>query len=226
MMSDTEPENVVPEPNVEVDETPDEREAKELREALENEESELVRTGAMPYIDGLDDAIVDGEFIVPVGERVIIERIITIGSKTSWLDTKVYIVREIDLETGILHLNEPEMRQSAMSNYITGPKRGCRFKVADKKTRLSGRGRAKEPKESTKRATPVKSSTTSRPGSRRVYSTREVIHTRLKGMAFVAPETTKAVPGDRVEVTPPTEGRVNVVHLDGWTEVWLECKDM
>jgi hypothetical protein len=186
-----------------------------------------------PYIERLEDAIDYGEFGLPTfkvqpGGDIVIERYIISGGERVWLDTKIYEVIKVDHSTGDLRLYDNEWQHCAMSNFKTGvEKYGYRFKIAPKKGKLRKRSKvisddaklkaAGERKSSGKRGNP------GRPGLRRVYNTKGVIHTRLKGHAF-GPGTsaTQACDGDRLEVSPPDNSAcVKVTHpTAGWTETW------
>ena len=113
---------------------------------LDNEAKERARLAQKPIIDHLEDAIENDEdgvpvFTVPPGEKVIIERFRSILPGNSWLDTKVYTVETIDGVTGNLMLWDDEGKCHAMSNYLTAPKRGYRFKVPPAKGGLVIQGR-------------------------------------------------------------------------------------
>lgn len=216
------PELVVP--TVTMEETATEREANELREAMEAETRERDRDKSKPFIDHLDDAIVDGKFVVDVGEKVVIERYYHVGEIAKWLDTRSYIVQHVDHETGRLKLFDHDVRQCAMSNFIDGPKRGYRFKIPTKHTRLRGRGKSKPKKAKVEKTGPKRGrGNPGKPGMRRIYDTKKLgICTRLKGVAYIAPEGTKATAGEKLEVSAPKDGKVTVTHPDGWTEFWEE----
>jgi hypothetical protein len=92
-----------------------------------------VLPSAKPDISHLEDAIwSDGTttvFIPQPGDRVVIERPSSLSPGNHWLDTKIYVVQDINDETGVLKLWDPELLQFAMSNFLTGPARGLVFKV-------------------------------------------------------------------------------------------------
>lgn len=113
---------------------------------LDNEAKERARLASKPIIDNLEDAIEPDEdgvpvFTVPPGEKVIIERYRSILPGNAWLDTKVYTVETIDGVTGNLMLWDDDGKCHAMSNYLTAPKRGYRFKVPPTKGGLVIQGR-------------------------------------------------------------------------------------
>jgi hypothetical protein len=212
-------------PVIEVEETSVEREVKELQEVLDEEKKAIEHLASRPYIDHLDDAIVDGVFVVPVGSKVVIERYYEAKGKTFWLDTRSYDVVSVNPGNGDLRLFDNDVLQSASSNYIRGPERGYRFKVATKTTRLKGRGKSKPKKAKIEKTGPKRGrGNPGKPGVRRIYDVKKLgICTRLKGVAYVACEGTKAIAGDRLQVSAPAGGNVVITHPDlGWTETWKE----
>lgn len=113
---------------------PDVAEYDSISSILDSEAKERARLAQKPIIDHLEDAIElddDGVpvFTIPPGEKVIIERFRTVLKDPAWLDTKVYTVETIDGVTGNLMLWDDEGKCHSMSNYLTAPKRGYRFKV-------------------------------------------------------------------------------------------------
>lgn len=94
----------------------------------------------MPEIGHLKDAIVtspDGrpEVIVPPGGRIVIERRASVIDGAPWLDTKVYDVRGVDQEAGILKLWDPELHHHARENWFVGLSVGSRYKLPPAKGR-------------------------------------------------------------------------------------------
>jgi hypothetical protein len=88
----------------------------------------------MPNIDHLVDAVdVNHQgvasFMLPPGSRLVIERRSGLLQGRPWIDTKVYEVREIDQETGLLKLWNPEARHHARDNFKAGVKVGSKYKV-------------------------------------------------------------------------------------------------
>lgn len=94
----------------------------------------------MPKIDHLRDAIEinhagDPIFLLPVGSRLIIERRSGLLNGRPWIDTKVYEIREIDQDSGLLKLWDPETHHHARDNFKAGVKVGSRYKVPPMKGR-------------------------------------------------------------------------------------------
>lgn len=125
---------------------PEAPEYESISSILDNEAKEKARLAQKPIIDALEDAIESDEdgtpvFTVPPGEKVIIERYRSVLPGNAWLDTKVYTVETIDGVTGNLTLWDDEGKCFAMSNYLTAPPRGYRFKVPPAKGGLHIQGR-------------------------------------------------------------------------------------
>lgn len=115
------------------------------------EAKEKARTAAKPLIDHLEDAVTLDQFGNPVlnagvGDKIVIERIATILNHRPWLDTKTYVIQSVDGVTGDMSLFDPNICQSAMSNYITGMKQGYRFKLPNAKGVSIGQRRRGRPK--------------------------------------------------------------------------------
>lgn len=74
-----------------------------------------------PDISHLEDGTIEiPEGILPlfsIGEKIVIERYCSILVGKPWLDTKTYIVKDIDDESGYLKLWDPEFEQQAVSNF-------------------------------------------------------------------------------------------------------------
>jgi len=106
-----------------------------VNEPVKRDEEDVIELApsAKPDISHLEDAIwSDGEqtvFIPQPGDRVVIERPSTLSPGNHWLDTKIYVVQDINDDTGVLKLWDPELLQFAMSNFLTGPALGLVFKV-------------------------------------------------------------------------------------------------
>ncbi len=209
-----------------ITESSSEKETSKINEAIHAEFHSVERASKMPFIDHLKNAVTQDKegnlvFNRKCHEQIVIERTVTIGDQAMWLDTRVYEVREIDKKTGNVSLFDLGTRQSAQTNYIMGIERGYRFKIPKKKQRLS-RKRPTEKKVKTKQEKKTKKSG----GVRRIYDTRGIIHTRLKGLAFVPSNSegdseTRAKAGDRLQVTPGPKETVTITHPeDGWTETW------
>lgn len=114
--------------------------------------SEERRLSKKPSISHLADGVTkleDGT-ILPlfnVGERIIAERHLSILDDHRWLDTRIYIVTEIDDDLGIVHCQDEEQRHYACVGFKHPftkiklvPKRGNPWKVAivEKPRRLDG----------------------------------------------------------------------------------------
>lgn len=94
----------------------------------------------MPRIDHLPNAFTQGFDGKPqpnlsVGSRIVIERRASILDGNPWLDTRVYEIREIDQESCILKLWDPELRHHARDNYKIGFQVGSRYKIPPTKGR-------------------------------------------------------------------------------------------
>lgn len=123
------------------DEFSQETEVDQIKKAVFRENSRLREAARKPNIDDLVDAVVyldDGTpvFVPDIGEKVVIERHSIILPDWGWLDTKTYVVRFINHETGHLNLWDLEGRQLASSNFIDGTKKGYKFKLPPKNGRL------------------------------------------------------------------------------------------
>jgi hypothetical protein len=92
------------------------------------------------FIDDLPDAISEGAdgaplFLPAHKELVVIER----WYEGRWLGTSLYRIIRVDRTTGDMHLHDEDLQQAAQANYLTGPKRGWRFKLPITGLRLHGR---------------------------------------------------------------------------------------
>ena len=110
----------------------------EVDEITRAERLERAKASAKPLIDHLEDAVGKDQFgnpilLAKVGDKIIIERIATVLSHKPWLDTKTYVITNIDGVTGDLILMDTDIGQQAGSNYITGLKHGYRFKLPSSK---------------------------------------------------------------------------------------------
>lgn len=104
------------------------------------------------YIDDLEDAISYSDENTPVLNTdkhgyVVIER----WHVGRWLGTNMYKVTNIDLATGNVHLYDEDNMQSAMANFITGPRHGWRFKLPIKGLSLHKREPPPVPTEGTQK---------------------------------------------------------------------------
>lgn len=100
----------------------------------DDDDSQLVRPRDMPNIDHLVDAVELNHlgipiFLLPPGSRVVIERRSGLLQGRPWIDTKVYEVKEVDGDTGLLKLWDPEAHHHARDNFKAGVKVGSRYKV-------------------------------------------------------------------------------------------------
>lgn len=201
-------------------------------ETLTMQERMKRRLANKPYIDHLEDAVVMKDdkpfFTQEKGTRVIIERVATVLSGSPWLDTRSYIVQSVDQETGVLKLQDEEMRHASESNFITATAAGYRFKKPPGKGAPLPTKNKAAPKPAVTEA-PTKpskvASVSSKESERRVYSSRGIIHTRIKGIAYVPSSTTQAVDGMRLMMSL-TSGGLKVRSVDGWEENWVPSKDM
>lgn len=98
----------------------EEKEAAEEYESatLTPEQREQRRLSKKPKIDHLPDATacLDDGTVLPlfdVGDKIIAERHISFLNGNPWLDTRVYTVRSIDDEKGIVHCMDDELHHYA-----------------------------------------------------------------------------------------------------------------
>lgn len=206
-------------------ETADAAEINELDELTRQMARENRRLASRPDIDNLDDAVVfkDGKpvFLQAKNNRVIIERVSSCLSGSPWLDTRSYIVVDVDHQTGYLKLLDEEMRHHASSNFITGIQMGYRFKVPARGIKALPRKRRETVKATTEQPK-VETKPKAEKGDekeRRVYNTKGIIHTRIKGLAFRPSGETKATDGMRLLMSA-VGTNLKVRSLDGWEETW------
>lgn len=109
---------------------------------------------AKPDISRWEPAIVDGEFVVPTNEYLVIEHV-AVCLDRRWLDTRVYIVTRIDAASGDLHLYDPVRQQQALSNYKTGPGLGLDFRVPPPRRNPETLFTGKRPKKKKPKPVPV-----------------------------------------------------------------------
>jgi len=99
------------------------------------------RDARRPNIDHLADAFeinLEGRPMprFQVGEKIVLERRMTLLPGRPWLSTNTYVVEHIDQETGFMRLWSEEGQQFDLTNYITGIKKhGFCYKL------LGGRAR-------------------------------------------------------------------------------------
>jgi hypothetical protein len=109
---------------------------------LSPEEREQKRLSRKPVIDHLSDgvALLDDGTVLPLfdaGDRIVAERHTNCLTGSPWLDTRVYVVRSIDDELGIVHCTDEEMRHYACIGFRNpwtriklAPRRGNPFSVS------------------------------------------------------------------------------------------------
>jgi len=110
----------------------------EVDEVTRAARAEQTKLASKPIIDHLEDAVGKDQFgnpvlLAKVGDRIIIERYATLLSHKPWLDTKTYVITNVDGVTGDLVLMDTDLGQQAGSNYINGLKHGYRFKLPSRK---------------------------------------------------------------------------------------------
>lgn len=141
----------------ELEPAPDELLKNEIDETLAQEKSR-----SAPDIGTLADAIEigpDGKpmLMVAPGEKITIERWMTCpDGRKIWLDTDTYKLVSVNQETGNMTLLNEGVRNHAMSNFITGPARGYRFKLTDKHGNVGKRRRGRPKKHHWEFDEPVK----------------------------------------------------------------------
>lgn len=84
-----------------------------------------------PDISRLPAAIIDGVAVFCAGDRIVIERRASILRGNPYLDTRTYSVKSVNLETGDMVLWDVSLFQWARDNFITGPKLGQVYKLAN-----------------------------------------------------------------------------------------------
>lgn len=194
------------------------------QEIMLRDQRELARLASRPSIDHLADAVVDGKFVVPVGGRLVIDRLASILSGSPWLDTRCYTVRDVNQETGLLLLSEEETQGKAMSNFRTGIRAGYTFKTAPTKGSWVGKvATAPIPRKRSSgetKGTKGAASSADTGSYRRVYNAKGLIHTRVSGTAFAPNGETKAQSGDKL-MFKITGDKCNVTFKDGTRETWF-----
>jgi hypothetical protein len=216
-------------------ENPDREQLHDVINALERERK---RVANKPFIDHLVDAISikDGKphLLQTVGMRIIIERVASVLPNSPWLDTRSYIIRSIDSETGNLKLWDEELEHHASANFITSIALGYRFKIPALSKGHVVLKRKVEPQldnEGNVIVKPIKvaakvASSSTKEIERRIYATRGIVHTRNKGVAYVPEGESKATDGMRLTtLMVGTNLRVKST-TDGWEEVWVPSADL
>lgn len=144
----------------------------EVDEITRAEQLARAKISAKPLIDHLKDAVDHDEhgnviLLAKVGDKIVIERVASVLTHKPWLDTKTYIITNIDRLTGDLILLDNDLHQQAGSNYIVGIERGYRFKLPTSKGMSIGkrkRGRPrKNPTDAPELAKPVQLGTNGLP---------------------------------------------------------------
>lgn len=123
----------------------------EVDEITRAARAEQTKLASKPVIDHLEDAVGKDPFgnpvlLAKVGDRIIIERYATVLSHKPWLDTKTYVITNVDGVTGDLVLMDTDLGQQAGSNYITGTKVGYRFKLPNSKGMSIGKRKRGRPR--------------------------------------------------------------------------------
>lgn len=123
----------------------------EVDEITRAERLERAKAAAKPLIDHLEDAVGKDQFgnpvlLAKVGDKIIIERTASVLSHRPWLDTKTYVITNVDGVTGDLVLMDTDLGQTAGSNYITGLKHGYRFKLPNSKGMSIGKRKRGRPR--------------------------------------------------------------------------------
>lgn len=99
----------------------------------------ITREGKRPDLSGYVDAFEVGWDGIPrplfqPGERIAIEKRMTLLPGRPWLNTVTYMVEEINQEEGLLKLWNEDLQQWDRSHYITGiQKHGFLYKLLKKK---------------------------------------------------------------------------------------------
>lgn len=183
-----------------------------------------------PDISDLEDAVIENpdgsyHFVPDVGASVVIDRNSVMLPGNPWLDTRVYRVLAVNQTTGDLRLYNDDLRQHAMSNFITGMKNGFTFKIPTKKG-ISGvkKRRARRVKSRGPQKAPVVAKVDQKqPGLRRLYVVRGVLHCRLKSIGYTPVDRSKsqALPTDKITITPNASGAIIRHPEKGWEEQWV-----
>lgn len=218
----------VPEPTVPVAPAPvlSEDEQTLQENVLPPEERMKKHLAKRPNIDHLPDAVKknpDGtfEFLVPVEQRVVMERYASCLKGAPWLDTRVYSVLSAEAG-GTLNLYEDDTGRRVITDFVRGVTEfGYRFKRAPLRGNPFESKRRGRPK-SAKAVKSAKVQVTGAPEgkTRRVYDVKGVIHTRIKGVAYAPAGPTNAKDGDRVAVSAVTGDSISLVLPGGGTESW------
>lgn len=208
----------------------EQEDANELRDAEWAAKREAGRLKQRPDISHLPDAVVDGEFLVGVGKKLVIERVCSSLASKTWLDTKTYEVKSYDGVTGELDLYDDETNRRVLMNVKTCAELGYTLKQAHVKVgkvhriRLTKGERverrrldaeARQERASKKREMKKKT-----PGLRRLYASDGLLSLLYKGTSYIAPSDTQITQNDLVQVSVRDEGRVTV-KTQKFEEIWL-----
>lgn len=105
------------------------------------------RNARKPNISHLKPAlvVVDGAPLplFNIGDKIVIERYASVLAARPWLDTLTYTVESIDDETGVVGLWNEDLKQHALGNYITGPKKGDVYCLAIAKETIGKKKRGR-----------------------------------------------------------------------------------
>ncbi len=103
-------------------------------ETLEDILVSRMREGWKPDLSELEDAIVNGEFILKKGDKLLIEY-----GNVSWRDTTLWTVADVEpagnTPAGYIRLWDPNRMYFGSTNFLTGPAQGLIFKVPTKNRR-------------------------------------------------------------------------------------------
>lgn len=191
------------------------------------------RIESKPNIDMLEDAVITVDdklkFLPKRGEYVVIERRCTLLSNKPWLDTKKYLVITVNQETGRLELIDEEYQHDVLCNFITGTKENFKFKIPPKKGAFKKR-RSKRAAivSSNKEKVENKQPSLNNNATRRIYATRGIIHTRIKGVAYVpqAGQQTNASDAMRVQTRICGDKLIIKHEIEHWEETWVANKEL
>lgn len=191
----------------------------ELKAFLQKLEREKQRDKKRPDVNALEDAIhlVDEapQLKLSIGQSILIERFTEYNKTTRWFDTRTYEIKAVDLTTGAVRLYDVENKCYAATNYITG------FSNPLYKFKIPNSGKIKNKvKYDIGQKSPVKKS---KDGLRTVYSSKNVIHTRISGIAYGPQGTTKAIPGTKLKMSLSINSTILVEDPENkWSETWCQ----
>ncbi len=203
------------------DESSDEEDF-ELRSLLQKLEREKQRDKKRPEISALEDAIKTIQGVpflkLNVGEMILIERYTEYYKTTRWFDTRTYEIKSINPDTGAIRLYDQENKQYALTNFITGHS-NPRYKF-----KIPSKTKNKKLKLDQKTGTTVSSSKSkSSDGLRTVYSSKNVIHTRINNVPYGPKGETKSKPGLKFKMKLNSDSTITVECLENkWSETWCQ----